>query len=154
MDLSGIASDRSFISYIHSYPLNTEVRTIKTYNSSASQTEEPVSAIQPVCPAADAAGVVTMELNNSFVMLPAIPMRTKLSYSWVGYFASEYSVYTETSQKTKTNTFISRWRLEPKEKDLARWRKDKSVEPKKPIIYYIDPATPKQWRSLPDCGYQ
>ena len=46
--LSGIASDRSFISYIHSYPLNTEVRTIKTYNSSPSM-EEPVSAIQPAC---------------------------------------------------------------------------------------------------------
>jgi len=38
-NLGGIASDRSFISYIHSYPLNTEVRSIKTFSSSASAGE-------------------------------------------------------------------------------------------------------------------
>jgi hypothetical protein len=54
--------------------------------------------------------------------------------------------FTRKLLKTKTNTFISHWRLEPKEEDLARWRKGELVEPKKPIIYYIDPATPKQWR--------
>jgi hypothetical protein len=143
--LSGIASDRSFISYIHSYPLNTEVHTIKTYNSSASSGVSGFGSSTSL-PAADAAGVVTLELNNSFVMLPAIQMRKRLFDPRVGYFASEYSVYTEVSQKTKTNTFISRWRLEPKEADLDRWMKGELVEPKKPIIYYIDPATPKQWR--------
>jgi hypothetical protein len=144
--LSGIASDRSFISYIHSYPLNTEVRTIKTYNSSSSNGGISFGNSTSL-PAADVAGAVTMELNNSFVMLPAIPMRKRLFDPRVGYFASEYSVYTEASQKTKTNTFISRWRLEPKEEDMARWRRGELVEPKKPIVYYIDPATPKQWRS-------
>jgi Met-zincin/Domain of unknown function (DUF5117)/Domain of unknown function (DUF5118) len=144
-NLSGIASDRSFISYVHSYPLNTEVRTIKTYNSSSSAGAAGFGNSTSL-PAADAAGAVTMELNNSFIMLPAIPMRKRLFDPRVGYFASEYSVYTETSQKTKTSTFISHWRLEPKEEDLARWKKGELVEPKKPIIYYIDPATPKQWR--------
>ncbi|HEX3768469.1 MAG TPA: zinc-dependent metalloprotease, partial [Puia sp.] len=143
--LSGIAGDRSFISYIHSYPLNTEVRTIKTYNSSPSAGNTGFGNSTSL-PAADAAGVVTMELNNSFVMLPASPMRKRLFDPRVGYFASEYSIYTEVSQKTKTNTFISHWRLEPRNEDLARWRRGELVEPKKPIIYYIDPATPKQWR--------
>ncbi|HET7002700.1 MAG TPA: DUF5117 domain-containing protein, partial [Puia sp.] len=143
--LSGIASDRSFISVIHSYPLNTEVHTIKTFNAGASAGGNNFGSSTSL-PAADAAGVVSMELNNSFVMLPAIPMRKRLFDPRVGYFASEYSVYTENSQKTKTNTFISHWRLEPKDEDLARWRKGELVEPKKPIIYYIDPATPKQWR--------
>ena len=32
--LGGISSDRSFISYMHSYPLNTEVRSLKTFTSS------------------------------------------------------------------------------------------------------------------------
>ncbi|HEY2347499.1 MAG TPA: zinc-dependent metalloprotease [Puia sp.] len=144
-NLSGIASDRSFISYIHTYPLNTEVRTIKTYASSPSAGGS-VFSNSTSLPAADAAGAVTMELNNSFVMLPVIPMRKRLFDPRVGYFASEYSVYTENSQKTKTSTFISRWRLEPKEGDLDHWKKGELVEPKKPIVYYIDPATPKKWR--------
>src|SRR3984893_7713305 len=60
-NLGGIATDRSYISYMHSYPLNTEVRTIKTYNSSAS-TGGTGFGNSTSLPAADAAGVVTMEL--------------------------------------------------------------------------------------------
>jgi Met-zincin/Domain of unknown function (DUF5117)/Domain of unknown function (DUF5118) len=143
-NLGGISSDRSFISYIHSYPLNTEVRTVKTFSSSA------VPGIagfgSSSLPAADVAGAVTMELNNSFIMLPSIPMRKRLSDPRVGYFASEYSVYDDKQQKVETSTFIHHWRLEPKESDMARWKKGEAVEPKKPIVFYIDPATPKQWR--------
>jgi hypothetical protein len=143
--LGGISPDRSFISYIHSYPLNTEVRTVKTFSSSSSPAGSPFGALTSL-PAAEAAGAVTMELNNSFILLPAIPMRKRLSDPRVGYFASEYSVYSDTQQKVETSTFIHRWRLEPKEEDTARWKKGEPVEPKKPIVFYIDPATPRKWR--------
>jgi hypothetical protein len=144
--LGGISSDRSYISYIHSYPLNTEVRTVKTFSSSAAPAGILGGSSSSTLPAAEVAGAVTMELNNSFIMLPATPMRKRLSDPRVGYFASEYSVYNDKQQKVETSTFIHHWRLEPKEEDLARWRKGEAVEPKKPIVYYIDPATPKQWR--------
>ena len=143
--LGGISSDRSFISYIHSYPLNTEVRTVKTFSSSPAVPGSAASGSTSL-PAADAAGAVTMELNNSFIMLPANPMRKRLFDPRVGYFANEYTVYTDASQKAKATTFISHWRLEPKDEDMARWKKGELVEPKKPIVFYIDPATPKQWR--------
>jgi hypothetical protein len=143
--LSGISSDRSYISYIHSYPLNTEVRTVKTFSSSSGPAGIPGTSSSTL-PAAEVAGAVTMELNNSFIMLPAIPMRKRLSDPRVGFFASEYSVYNDKQQKVETSTFIHHWRLEPKQEDLARWRKGELVEPKKPIVFYIDPATPKQWR--------
>ena len=143
-NLGGISSDRSFISYMHSYPLNTEVRTVKTFSSSAGPGIAGFGSSS--LPAADVAGAVTMELNNSFIMLPSIPMRKRLSDPRVGYFASEYSVYNDKQQKVETSTFIHHWRLEPKENDVARWKKGESVEPKKPIVFYIDPATPKQWR--------
>ena len=42
--------------------------------------------------------------------------------------------------------FITKWRLEPKDEDKEKYLKGELVEPKKPIIYYIDPSTPKQWR--------
>jgi hypothetical protein len=144
-NLGGISSDRSFISYIHSYPLNTEVRTVKTFSSSPSQGGISLGSGSTL-PAADVAGAVTMELNNSFIMLPVVPMRKRLFDPRVGYFASEYSVYTDSQQKSETKTFIHHWRLEPKEEDLARWERGELVEPKKPIVFYIDPATPKQWR--------
>ena len=144
--LSGISADRSYISYIHSYPLNTEVRTVKTFISSPAPAGIGLGSSTTSLPAADVAGAVTMELNNSFIMLPAIPMRKRLADPRVGYFASEYSVYNDTQQKVETSTFIHHWRLEPKDEDLERWRKGEVVEPKKPIVFYIDPATPKQWR--------
>jgi hypothetical protein len=43
-------------------------------------------------------------------------------------------------------SFAVRWRLEPKDGDVEKWKRGELVEPKKPIIYYIDPATPAQWR--------
>ncbi len=145
-NLSGIAADRSFISYIHSFTLNTEVRTVKTFSSSGASGMGfgPSSSVS--LPAADVAGAVTMELNNSFILLPSIPMRKRFFDPRVGYFASEYAVYDDTQQKVKTSTFIHHWRLEPKAEDMDRWKKGELVEPKKPIIFYVDPATPKQWR--------
>jgi Met-zincin/Domain of unknown function (DUF5117)/Domain of unknown function (DUF5118) len=143
-NLGGISSDRSFISYIHSYPLNTEVHTLKTFSSSSSPS--PAGFGSTSLPAADVAGAVTMELNNSFILLPSIPMRKRLFDPRVGYFASEYSVYRDSQQRTESNTFIHHWRLEPRDEDSLKWRRGEPVEPKKPIVFYIDPATPKQWR--------
>lgn len=146
-NLSGIAGDRSYISFIHTFPLNTEVRTVKTFSSSPSpggMQFGPASSVS--LPAAEASGAVTIELNNSFLLLPATPMRKRLFDPRVGYFASDYTVYTDDQQKVQTTTFIHHWRLEPRDEDSARWKRGELVEPKKPIVYYIDPATPKKWR--------
>ncbi|HVY73935.1 MAG TPA: zinc-dependent metalloprotease [Puia sp.] len=145
--LGGLSGDRSYIAFIHSFPLNTEVRTVKTYSSSpapAGISFGPAAGVS--LPAAEAAGAVTIELNNSFILLPAIPMRKRMYDKRVGYFASDYTVYSDDQQKVKTETFIHHWRLEPRDEDREKWLRGELVEPKKPIVYYIDPATPKQWR--------
>jgi hypothetical protein len=144
--LNGLAGDRSYISHIHTFPLNTEVRTVKTFNSSPASGGVPFGPASASLPAAEASGAVTLELNNSFLLLPETPMRKRLFDPRVGYFASEYTVYTDDQQKVQTSTFIHRWRLEPKPEDTIRWRNGELVEPRKPIIYYIDPATPAKWR--------
>ncbi len=82
-NLSSLSSDRSYISYIHSFPLNTEVHTVKTFNSSYQGSSFGFSATVNL-PAAEAAGAVTMELNNSFILLPSIPMRKRLADPRVG----------------------------------------------------------------------
>ena len=146
-NLSGLISDRSYIANINSYPINTEVKTVKTFNSAPSfggfsQGPFPSTTF----PAASAAGAVTLEINNSFVLLPATPMRKRMFDPRVGYFADDYIQYGDEQQKVKDEVFIVRWRLEPKEEDMDKWKRGELVEPKKPLIYYIDPATPKKWR--------
>ena len=141
LKLQGLAPDRSYIDHIHSYPLNVEVSTVKTYGAGG-----PPNPMQPSPPAVDVAGVVTLELNTSFVMLPKEPMRQRLYDPRVGFFADAYEQYSDGQQRVEDRTFITRWRLEPKPADLEKWRNGELVEPAKPIVYYIDPATPKQWR--------
>lgn len=144
LNLSGLASDRSYIQSIHSYPINTEVKTVKTYISMPNPGGSPFGS--PTLPAAEAAGAVTLEMNTSFIMLPRTPMAKRKFDPRVGFFADQYTVYSDNQQKVDENTFIVRWRLEPKDEDIQKWKNGELVEPKKPIIYYIDPATPKQWR--------
>ena len=147
LNLSSLASDRSYIQNINTYPINTEVKTVKTFNAAPNfgfGAPSPFPSIS--LPAADAAGAVTLELNNSFILLPAKPMKKRLFDPRVGFFADDYTVYSDDQQKVEDNIFIVRWRLEPKEEDLEKWKRGELVEPKKPIVYYIDPATPKKWR--------
>ena len=152
-NLGGIASDRSFISYIHSYPLNTEVRTIKTFNSSA-RTVRHGFGNSTSLPAADVAGVVTMELNNSFIMLPAIPMRKRLFDPRVGYFASEYSVYTEASQKTKTSTFIQSLATRTKGRRSGALEEGRTRGTQKTHHLLYRSGNTKTMAALPDCRHQ
>ena len=146
-NLGGLASDRSYIQSIHTFPINTEVKTVKTFSSSPSPGGFILSASPSVSlPAAEASGSVTMELNNSFILLPRIPLHKRPYDSRVGYFASNYTVYSDDQQKTETSTFIHHWRLEPREEDIEKWKRGELVEPKKQLVYYLDPATPKKWR--------
>ena len=142
MHLGGIAQDRSYIEQINTFPINTEVRSVKTFTSGGG-IPSPFSFTAPS--PFDAAGAVTLEMNTSFILLPAVPMQKRLFDARVGYFADDYTIYSDDQQKTENQEFIVRWRLEPKPEDRERWQRGELVEPQKPIIYYIDPATPKKW---------
>ena len=145
--LGGLQSDRSYIESIRTFPINTEIRTVKTFSSSASGGPAAPSPFPSTSiPAAAAAGSVTIETNTSFIILPVKPMRKRPADARVGYFADDFVVYSDDQQKVEESRFIVRWRLEPKEEDIEKWKNGQLVEPKNPIIYYIDPATPKKWR--------
>lgn len=142
-NLSGLAADRSYIESIKSYPINLEVRTVKTYNASAPMPGSPTAG--NFIPAAANAGAVTFELNTSILLLPKTPMGRRLFDPRVGYFADNFVEYSDDQQKVKNQVFAVRYRLEPKPQDLEKYKRGELVEPIKPIIYYIDPATPKKW---------
>ncbi|MGB5820191.1 MAG: zinc-dependent metalloprotease [Saonia sp.] len=139
--LSSLEKDKSYIQEISSFPINTEIRTVKTYKAKIGKGNS-----KKELPAAVLSGVVTMEINNSFILLPSRPMDKRYHDARVGYFASSYLEYGDDQQKVDRNTYIHRWRLEPRPEDLEKWKNGELVAPKKPIVYYIDPATPKKWR--------
>ena len=122
-----------YIESIHAYPINVEVRISK--NSEAASG-----------PGGFPPGPVTIESNTSFIALPKKPLPLRLFDPRVGYFADDYTDYSDNQQKAEERQFILRWRLEPREEDREKWKRGELVEPAKPIVFYIDPATPKQWR--------
>ena len=127
----GVDKKRSLIVSWKSFPMNTEVRHILTYN-----------AANP--PANGNTGTLSIEMNQSMVLLPKKPMTPRLYDERVGFFSVSQIDYGLDEQKATTRRYITRWRLEPK--DLEAYKRGELVEPKKQIVYYIDPATPTKWR--------
>jgi hypothetical protein len=119
-------ADRSYIDKIRSFPLNIELQTVKTYSGYYGGI------------------VMSYELNSSLVLLPKDVMRYRYQDKRVGYFIWGFHNYNG-SQPVKPHWIVKRWRLEPKPEDIEKYNKGELVEPKKPIVYYIDPATPKKW---------
>jgi len=122
---------RSMIMYMKSFPKNTEVRHVLTYEG----TKLPDNQLT---------NTLSMEMNQSFVLLPKEPMQPRYYDQRVGYFSVSQYDYGADEQKAATRRFITRWRLEPK--DPEAFARGELVEPVKPIVYYIDPATPEKWR--------
>ena len=84
-------------------------------------------------------------MNSSMVLLPKVPMQARHFDARVGYFTVGYTDFDANPQGVKAITLIKRWRLEPKDEDIEKYKRGELVEPKKPIIFYIDPGTPKKW---------
>jgi hypothetical protein len=148
LGLAQIAADRSFIQKVGAYPINIEIRTTKTFSANPAGGGFGAISVPGATsvPAANAAGAVTLELNTSMLLLPEKPMTPRIADKRVGFFTDDYALFSDNQQKVANKEFAVRWRLEPKDEDVEKWKRGELVEPKKPIIYYIDPATPKQWR--------
>ena len=123
--LANLLGDRSYTEGITAFPINIEIKTTKTYNKGA-------------LPA-------TFGLNSSILLLPAMPMQARYFDSRVGFFATAFVDYDVNPQGIKVESNISRWRLEPRKEDVEKYQRGELVEPQKPIVIYIDPATPKKW---------
>jgi len=127
--ITSLDSKLSFIESIRSFPLNIETKHIKTYKSSNSRN-----------------GQISMLLNNSMVLLPKEPMKRRYFDQRVGWITNSQIDFGIDNQEAETVRYIQRWRLEIKDEDIEKFKNGELVEPKKPIIYYIDPATPVKWR--------
>lgn len=118
---------RSFIERVATYPTNVEVEALLTAASAAGA---------PAAPGAPPPGTTSMVVHWSMVKLPDTPMMPRLFDSRVGYFSTGMIDFSRPEQRSQTRTFITRYRLEKRDPSAAM------SEPVKPIIYYVDPATP------------
>jgi hypothetical protein len=124
-------ASRSFIYSIKSYPKNIEVVQDFTFSADAPPSNKRTNTI-------------TMRINQSMILLPENPMKSRVYDKRVGYFSLGNIDYNSEALKADSKRYIKRWRLQPI--DEAAYNRGELVAPKKPIVYYLDPATPIKLR--------
>lgn len=122
--------ERSYIESAKSFPENIEVRHVLTYDAGNPPSDQQTATM-------------SMLMNQSMVLLPKEPMRPRYEDYRVGWFTIDQIDYGSDAQKAEEKSYIRRWRLEPK--DPEAYARGELVEPVKPIVYYLDPATPKKY---------
>ncbi len=124
-------SDRTFIESVKSFPLNIEVKHDLTFEAS-----EP--------PSSEKTGTLSFRMNQSMVLLPEEKMEVRPYDERVGWFTVSQIDYGSPLLKADQKRYIRRWKLVPS--DPEAYARGELVEPVKPIVYYLDPATPAQFR--------
>ncbi|MAC06447.1 MAG: zinc-dependent metalloprotease [Balneola sp.] len=121
---------RSFVEKMSSYPENIEVRHVLTYDAGSP-------------PDNGSTNTISLEMNQSMILLPAEPAQPRNWDQRVGYFSIGQYDYSSEEHRAATNRFITRYKLVPKDKEA--YLRGELVEPEEQIVYYLDPATPKKW---------
>ena len=129
--IGSVDKKRSRIDSAKSFPQNTEVRHTLTFSARKA-------------PRGNSAQTLSFQVNHSIIALPKDPMTVRYEDPRVGWFTLKKYDYSAPDLKAKDYTIIRRWRLEPKDKEA--YARGELVEPIKPIVYYLDPATPMVWR--------
>jgi hypothetical protein len=135
-------AQRSFIERVAAFPENVEVEATLTYATPPQQQGQgaPAPTPGPFGPGAAQSGAASVLMHWSMVRLPTTPMKPRLHDERVGFFSIRQQDYGRPEQRAATRRYITRWRLECSER-----RADSLCYPVKPIVYYVDPATPTQW---------
>jgi len=136
-----IDQTRSWIDKAVPYPDNVNVYATLTFAQQAGAGRGAAQA--PVPGGRGGAGNTnpsnTIQMSWSFHKLPDAPLMPRLCDDRVGYFAVRFTDFTDTGDRVRQRCYITRYRLEKKNPNAA------ISDPVKPIVYYIDPATPRQW---------
>jgi hypothetical protein len=142
----GFDATRSFIEKTKSFPTNIEVEVSQTYTSPPETNPgaggggpQPQPAPNPFAQGLRPGTNATVVMHYSMVKLPEKPMMPRLFDERVGYFTVRKYDYGIDEQRAPQRTYITRWRLEKKDPNAEL------SEPVKPIVYYVDPATPTKW---------
>jgi hypothetical protein len=122
--------NRSWLEWARAFPINVELRVVRSYEA-----ERPPSSAR--------GGSVSFEVNHSMILLPEEPMVPRLADERVGFISVAQTDYSRDFQGVRPYEYIRRYRLEPS--DPEAFARGELVEPVKPWVWYIDPATPPEW---------
>ena len=129
--IGGVDKNRSRIDQVKSFTKNTEVLHTLTFNVNKA-------------PRSNRSKTFSFQINHSFIQLPEDPMPVRYKDERVGWFSLTKTNFSSEALKADSYSIVRRWRLEPKDK--VAYAAGELVEPVKPIVYYLDPATPLKWR--------
>ena len=81
---------RSYVTAVHSYPRNLEVRHTQTYEAAAPPSDQ-------------GGGALTLEMRQSLVLLPDEPMRPRFADARAGFFTVTESTTGSTSRRRRSS---------------------------------------------------
>lgn len=128
--------DGSNILSVKTFPKNVEIKSLLSF------TTRPLNRPYSVW------------VHRSLLVLPDTPMKMRMQDNRVGFFSSDKNLFTSSKDRVVPQTFIHRWRLEPKAEDVEKYFKGELVEPQKQIVFYVDPAFPAKWRETVKKGIE
>ena len=128
-------TSRSFLKDIHSYPDNISVTCVLGYD--VDYTAFGTITMQRNVP-------VTVTAARMLVLLPETPMDIRYANQKVNTAFLVRKQYVDEMSPLKSTHLVKRWRLEPS--DRAAFKRGEKVEPKKPIVFYIDTLMPDSWK--------
>ncbi|SHH74420.1 protein of unknown function [Wenyingzhuangia marina] len=132
-----VRTNLSILEAIKSFPKNIVVKSLLT--TSVSEGNGPALPL-------------SIGVTTNIVLLPTDVMQPRFSDKRIGYFTKPMDYFSDAQHEVESREMITRWRLEPKEEDIEKYNQGELVEPKEQIVYYLDPATPKQWRPYIEQG--
>ena len=149
----GFDRERSFVSDVLAFPTNIEVRATQTYtrppeNNAAGGARRAPTPAGRRGPTGMRPGSATVLMHYSMIKLPEDPMMPRLFDPRVGYFTHGTTDYGRDEHKATERRFIARYRLDKKNPGAE------ISDPVKPIVYWIDPATPEKWRPFVAAGIE
>ena len=137
--IGSVDKKRSFVDSARSFPKNIEILHTLTFSANKAPRDNRTKTF-------------SFQINHSIIALPDEPMPIRYEDERVGWFTIKKINYSSEKLKSDSYNIVSRWRLEPS--DLDAYNKGELVEPKKPIIYYLDPGTPNKWRKYFKLGIE
>ncbi|HUI56851.1 MAG TPA: zinc-dependent metalloprotease [Bryobacteraceae bacterium] len=137
---SGVDATRCFIEHISPFAENVEAEVTMTYTNQGGRGAAATGGRGAGLGGGTMRGnTATVVLHHSMVKLPENPMMPRMFDNRVGYFTTRTMSYTHDEYKADNIQYIARWRLEKKDPNAT------ISDPVKPIVYYIDAATPTKW---------
>jgi hypothetical protein len=122
---------RSYIESAVAFPDNVEIEATQTGVPQPGSSGSTVSGRE---------SAISVLAHWSMVRLPAVPMTPRIADHRIGFLSVTRTDYGSEQYRSVVRNYINRWRLEKKNPSTP------ISDPVKPLVYYIDPATPEQWK--------